>query len=541
MTTPISPRFSFWLLIAAWTVLMVVALLTRPLLPVDETRYVGVAWEMWVRGDFLVPYHNGAPYSHKPPLLFWLMQAGWWVFGVNEIWPRLVAPLIGLACLGLTALLARRLWPDRPTAAVLAPWLLFGCLFVAGFGTLTQFDLLIVFCTLLAVFGLLRAAVGLGTGWLIVGVAIGLGLLSKGPVILVSVLPAALLGHLWVDRARLKGWVCWYGGIVAAVLLGALIALAWAMPAAQAGGEAYRNAIFWGQTAERVVDSFAHRAPFYWYLPWLPVMLLPWTLWPPLWRGLRRIELKRSIRLLLCWAVPVLLIMSAISGKQHKYLLPMFPALALLGAYALAGLELEWRPRRQGLAALLLALPAGVFGLAAMTDLGKRVYWAAALDPLWAIPFLLAAMLWWRWRPSTLVAAVQALALAGVLAIVGLHLSVLRVAAPAYDLHEMSARIAALQKARHRVLYVGKYHDQFQFLGRLKRPLRELPPNPQRVLQWAQKNPDGYLVLFYDQWPKPLPRAQAEYSQDYRGDRDDMALWSARKLVAAHDATMPGH
>ncbi|MBI5039876.1 MAG: glycosyltransferase family 39 protein [Gammaproteobacteria bacterium] len=264
MTSQISARHSFWLLFAAWAVLVATALFTRPLLPVDETRYVGVAWEMWARGDFLVPFKNGAPYSDKPPLLFWMMQAGWWLFGVNEIWPRLVAPLIGLGCLGLTALLARRLWPDRLTAAVLAPWLLFGCVFVAGFGTLTQFDLLIVFCTLLGMLGLLRAATGLGTGWLIVGVAIGLGLLSKGPVILVHVLPAALLGHFWVDRARLKGWVCWYGGTLAALLLGALIALAWALPAAQAGGEAYRNAIFWGQTAERVVDSFAHKAPFWW-------------------------------------------------------------------------------------------------------------------------------------------------------------------------------------------------------------------------------------------------------------------------------------
>ena len=49
----------------------------RPLWPVDETRYASVAWEMWLRGDFLVPYVNGEPYSHKPPLLFWLIQLGW--------------------------------------------------------------------------------------------------------------------------------------------------------------------------------------------------------------------------------------------------------------------------------------------------------------------------------------------------------------------------------------------------------------------------------------------------------------------------------
>ena len=55
-------------LIAVWLVILLTALLTRPLLPVDETRYASVAWEMWSRGDFLVPYLNGEPYSHKPPL-----------------------------------------------------------------------------------------------------------------------------------------------------------------------------------------------------------------------------------------------------------------------------------------------------------------------------------------------------------------------------------------------------------------------------------------------------------------------------------------
>lgn len=59
-----------------WLVLLAVSLATRPLMPIDETRYASVAWEMWLRGDFLVPYLNGVPYSHKPPLLFWLFHLG---------------------------------------------------------------------------------------------------------------------------------------------------------------------------------------------------------------------------------------------------------------------------------------------------------------------------------------------------------------------------------------------------------------------------------------------------------------------------------
>ena len=88
-------------LLLGWFALAVAALFLRPLWPVDETRYVAVAWEMWQRGDFWVPYLNDAPYSHKPPLLFWLMQAGWALFGVNEWWPRLLSPLFALLSMPL--------------------------------------------------------------------------------------------------------------------------------------------------------------------------------------------------------------------------------------------------------------------------------------------------------------------------------------------------------------------------------------------------------------------------------------------------------
>jgi 4-amino-4-deoxy-L-arabinose transferase-like glycosyltransferase len=90
-----------------------VALLTRPLIPIDETRYVSAAWEMWLRGDFLVPFKNGEPYSHKPPFMFWMFHAGWALFGVNDWWPRLVLPLFSAGALLLTYSLARSLWPQR--------------------------------------------------------------------------------------------------------------------------------------------------------------------------------------------------------------------------------------------------------------------------------------------------------------------------------------------------------------------------------------------------------------------------------------------
>ena len=167
-----------------WLALVIATLFTRPLWPLDETRYASVAWDMWLRGDLLVPHLNGTPYSHKPPLLFWLIQIGWWLFGVNEWWPRLVPALFALANLFLCAHLARRLWPGERDIGPLAAWLLFGgLLWLALIGPLL-FDMLLVFCVLLGMIGVLRAwAVRHGwSSWLIVGAAIGLGVLAKGPV-----------------------------------------------------------------------------------------------------------------------------------------------------------------------------------------------------------------------------------------------------------------------------------------------------------------------------------------------------------------------
>src|SRR5512133_1484795 len=113
VAAPRPSRSMFALACCLIVVATAVAFSVRPLMPIDETRYVSVAWEMWLRGDFVLPIKNGLPYSHKPPFMMWLYQAGWALFGVEEWWPRLVSPLFSIANLFLTASLARRLGPGR--------------------------------------------------------------------------------------------------------------------------------------------------------------------------------------------------------------------------------------------------------------------------------------------------------------------------------------------------------------------------------------------------------------------------------------------
>ncbi len=285
---------SLALLLAGWMVFSVASIWLRPLWPVDETRYASVAWEMWLRGDFLVPYINGEPYSHKPPLLFWLIQAGWAIFGVNDWWPRLVAPLAALAAVPLLLRLARLLWPAEREAALLSVWVLFGTLLFAGFITLTMFDLLLLLCAMAGMIGVLNLSNQKripGLLWL--GAGIGLGRPRQGAGDSAARAArgsgGAVVGAAIEGQTRTLVW-----DLLLGVLIGAAIALAWALPAAYFGGEEYRRAIFWGQTAGRVSESFAHRSPWWYYLPLLPLILFPWFVFPRFWIGLRNIKSEKA-------------------------------------------------------------------------------------------------------------------------------------------------------------------------------------------------------------------------------------------------------
>lgn len=479
---------------AAWLILLtIVAFLSRSYIPIDETRYLSVAWEMWQRGDFLVPFKNGEPYSHKPPLLFWLMHFGWAITGVNDWWPRLISPLLAFASLFLVRHLALALWPDRPEASRLAPWVLMGSMLWSLYSQTIMFDVLMAFCTLLGMLGLVRAAWGKSHGWKLFALAIGLGILAKGPAILLHLLPGALLAPWWA-QGRVTSWPRWYGRVLLAALGGAALALLWAIPAGMTGGEEYRNAIFWGQTANRMVQSFAHQRPFWWYVPLLPLLLFPWLVWPAFWRGAKAAAKTRDhgLRFLMAWMFPAFLAFSLVSGKQIHYLLPEFPAFALLAGRLLSERQTPGRPWP---VALMLA----VFGV--LMFLVPHHYTADPGNPLNQVPiwaggvFLLLAGAAWRMKdtPAALVPRLSALAM---LAMAGAHLVLIRPISPAYDVRPMGAAIAQVQAESREVANQGNYHAQYQFAGRLKHALAELDSGPE-TLAWLRAHPHGAVVMYF--------------------------------------------
>ena len=480
----------------AWPLAVAIALAFRVPLAVDETRYLTVAWEMFAGGDWLVPHLNGQFYTHKPPLLFWLIGAGWKLSGVNDWWPRLLPLLLGLAGWTLLWRLARRLWPQAEDVSPLAVALAGGTLVWALAQTMIMFDLLLAICVLLGMLGLARAGEGDARGWGLFGLGLGLGILAKGPVALLHLLLPAVLGPWWSPAARSRPGA-WYARLGGGFALGVAMALAWVVPAALAGGEEYSRMILWNQTAGRVTSSFAHQRPWWWYLPLLPVLVLPWTLWRPSIRG--TVEAARRLdpgaRFCLAWAVPVFLAFCAISGKQPQYLLPVIPAVALLAARGMADrYEMSYRAGRAVALLPLGVLAAGMTaGLLVPGDWHRG--WLEDVHPAWA------AGLWiviaWAALPFR-VSLLEGAARLHVAMVLGPSIMAAALLGSAtgrpYGVGPAAAEVAALQEQGLVVGYYGDYHGQLGFAGRLSEPLPELW-SPEDVAALAARDPTARVLV----------------------------------------------
>jgi len=498
-----------------WLVLISFALYARPLLPVDETRYAAVAWEMWQRGDFLVPHLNGELYSHKPPLLFWLMQLTWLLFGVNDWSLRLVSPLFALGTVYLSAAMARLLWPERQAIADMAPIMLLGSGFWIVFSTLTMFDMMLAFFVTLAIYSLLQLAhAGLTLPrWLLLGAAIGGGVMAKGPVILLHVLPAALLAPWWLKDAKPGSyWRHWYAGLVFSILLGAAIALCWAIPAGIAGGEVYRNAIFWGQTQGRIVESFAHKLPWWWYAQYLPALLLPWLLLKPFWLGLKTLNLHDAgLRFCAAWGLPLLIAFSLISGKRVHYLLPMYPLFVLVLARAAAAVnarQIDWRRAHHAYIALLALIGVAIAIAPWVNAMTFRNAELATLSPLWGIFLLLVAALLWRHEAQNAQESVFTVGIATVIALLVVSSAFFSLRGERFDTQETGVKIAEVFAQNREVAYlVAVYHGEYQFSGRLTKPIKTLV-GLRNLEKWRAEHPDGYVLMRYknaSDLPTPFP------------------------------------
>ncbi len=503
------------LVVGLWLCTVAATLLLRPLLPVDETRYLAVAWEMWTGGHWLVPRLNGELYGHKPPLLFWLFHLGWAVLGVNEIWPRLVGPLAGLTCLLLTRALGRALWPTQPGLGDMAMLVL--CAFVIWpiLSGIVMFDTLLTAGVLTALLGTIWVAGGrVMAGWGLFAGGLALGFFGKGPAVLPFLAFVPLCGPLWATSAGRRDarvWWRWWLGAALAGTAGIAIVALWAVPAVLTEGLEYALAVVRDQATGRLADTADHERAWWWYAVMLPPALLPAVAWAAPWQG-RKGPLDGGGRFCLIWGGAALLLLTLVSGKQIHYLLPILPAISLIAARRLADRNTTLGLRRHHMIGPALLCTMAGMGIAALPwlPLGpERSAEVALLATDWG--WVLAAVGLLILLPVANIAQQLAmLAAVTTTVILIVHAAAAPLLTARFDIRPVAERLGIWEREGRAIANYGTYHGQYHFAGRLLLPITEIGDT--QAMTWMDNHPYGIVVTYQDRVPDgALPLFTAAY------------------------------
>ena len=361
---PLSAR-SLVLLALAALVLWFANLDYRKLIKPDEGRYAEISREMAVTGDWVTPRLNGIRYFEKPPLHYWAGAAAFAAFGAHEWAARLWSAITGMLTVILAWYAGGRLFGR--TAGLYAGVLAASSLMLIAVAHLNTLDMGLTFFLFLSLCGFIFAQRDGATArdntiWMHVGwAAMACAMLSKGLVGVV--IPGATL-VLYVVIQRDWKLLLRLRPLTGAILFLA-IAAPWFVLVSQRNPQ-FAWFFFVHEHFLRYTTTLHQRSePWYYFLPLLVAGGLPWTV--TLFDAARRSwaaqpDRKFQVRrFLLVWCAFVLLFFSASGSKLPPYILPLFPALALLGGWRLA--EIRGRTLFWQLSPLLLL---GVGALAAL-------------------------------------------------------------------------------------------------------------------------------------------------------------------------------
>lgn len=363
-----------------------------PLRDWDEGIVAQVARDIWraPAGSqaWLYPTIAGEPYLNKPPLLHWLIALSYRLGGVSEWTTRLPGAVLSALAVPSLYAISREL-TCRRMPAIFGALVYLTLLPVMRHGRLAMLDGALVCFFLLLLMCLLRARRNLR--WALgVGFAFGLLCLTKG---LAAVLLGAIaVGFLLWDTPRLlTSRYLWWG-----VALGSLPVLGWYGAQWLHYGQAFLDLGLLQQALSRVwrpVEN--HTGPPWYYLLEVMKYSLPWLLFLP-W-GLRRVWENRNMgwaKLLLVWLGGYLLVISLMSTKLPWYVMPLYPALALVVGMELAEI---WQPEdamgvRQPRPRYPIAWTGSIGLLAVLGWLGCLYFSAIGLEPNAELQILAAAI-----------------------------------------------------------------------------------------------------------------------------------------------------
>ncbi len=350
-----------WLFIIIFALFWFGTLNYRHLIPSDEGRYAEMAREMLLTGDWITPRYNGYKYFEKPPLQIWATAATFQFFGVGEWQARLWSGLTGFFTILLIGFTGSRIYNARTgwlAAIVLASspmWIISGHFNSLDMG-LSAF-LVAALCSLL----LAQTAHNKNQlrNWMWACWAfMALATLSKG--LIGAAIPAmvfvaySLSTWDWKIWTRLK--------LISGILIYLIITAPWFVMVALRNSE-FLEFFFIHEHLQRFTqDAHSRTGPIYYFVPLLLIGILPWVFQIPGAIAQAWQERQRGFSsgwLLVCWFVIIFAFFSVSQSKLPGYIIPIFPALALLIGKRLDrvlgnsnSLALSWRLQTLGFVVL---------------------------------------------------------------------------------------------------------------------------------------------------------------------------------------------
>ncbi|QXI30826.1 lipid IV(A) 4-amino-4-deoxy-L-arabinosyltransferase [Pseudomonas vanderleydeniana] len=328
-------RWSIPALILAFGLFYLLPMLFHGLWIPDETRYAQISQEMLLSGNWTSPHFMGLRYFEKPIAGYWMIAIGQAIFGENLFGVRIASAVsTGLSVL-LTYLIARRLWNDpRKSFASALLFMSFGL--VAGQAGYANLDPQFTLWSNLSLVAFWFATDSQPrsqrlTAWAVLGLACGMGFLTKGFLALLLPVLIALPYMLW--QRRLSELLrC--GPI--AVVVAVAVALPWVL-AVNAQEPDYWNFFFWHEHIQRFAGNNAqHAQPWWFYLPLLVVSCLPWSVMlVPTFKQAWQEKRQAGIGFLWLWFALPLVFFSLSRGKLPTYIMPCLLPLALMMGNAL--------------------------------------------------------------------------------------------------------------------------------------------------------------------------------------------------------------
>lgn len=306
----------------------------------DESIYAEVAKEILQSRDWLTLQWQQADWFEKPPLTFWIMSGLFSLFGVNEFTARAVSALAGVGVVAVIYGIGNR--QRGPACGLIAALILLTTFQFVQMSRLVNTDVLLVFFIYLAIYGYLRVKDGDRRWWYVVSVSCALGFMVKSFASLFA--PAAIVFALLVDRQldeTLKAKQFWFS-----ILIGLALILPWHAAMIYLHGSAFLNEYFsyhvWSRTTTAIEG---HSGAYWFYLREIWQKIHPWWSIAPfavvfnIWQ----VKRGRSSVALLALSLLVFAFYTAAQTKSTSYILPVYPALALLIADLFTWL---WESRR---------------------------------------------------------------------------------------------------------------------------------------------------------------------------------------------------